>query len=496
MFGFGKITARKAREYQQIIHALDKSAAVIEFSVDGRILQANENFLKVMGYQADEIIGRHHSMFVSESYRESAEYKTFWRNLAQGEFQTAEFQRVAKGGKNVWIEASYNPVFDNKGNPVKVIKFAYDVTAKREQRAEQQSILNAIQKSQAVIEFNLDGTVISANDNFLAVMGYRADEIIGRHHSMFVTADEKNSEAYRAFWRSLNEGEFAAAQFHRVAKGGRSVWIEASYNPVFNASGNVYKVVKFATDITQQVNLLVELKSMIDNNFSSIEAAILELQKTAQQAVETSGNTVSNVQTVTAGTEEMSVSISEISRNMLESQSTTERMVRETVSADESTQRMAQVVEAMTGIVEVIQNIAGQINLLALNATIESARAGEAGKGFAVVANEVKNLANQAARATGQISDEIQGIQEITAEVVGALRTIRTSVETVRDAVGVTSDALGHQTSITSGVSEHMRNMNFAVESFSRNIDDIRQTVENVSQSVMKTRSAAEVLAR
>ncbi|OSQ39875.1 chemotaxis protein [Thalassospira mesophila] len=490
------MTSRKAREYQQVILSLDKSAAVIEFDLDGKILQANENFLKVTGYRADEIIGKHHRMFVTQSYGQSAEYRAFWQKLAKGEFQASAFQRVGKGGKNIWLEASYNPVFDSNGHPIKVVKFAYDVTVKREERAEMQSMLNALQKSQAVIQFNLDGTVISANENFLAVMGYRADEIIGKHHSMFVTAEEKNSEAYRSFWRSLNAGKFEAAQFHRLAKGGKSVWIEASYNPIFNAAGEVYKVVKFATDITPQVNLLVELKSMIDNNFSNIEAAIADLQQTAQQAVEASSDTVSSVQTVTTGTEQMSVSISEISRNMMESQSTTEKMVQETVLADESTQRMAKVVEAMTGIVEVIQDIAGQINLLALNATIEAARAGDAGKGFAVVANEVKNLANQAARATGQISGEIQGIQQITSEVVGALQTIRASVETVRDAVGVTSDALGRQTSITTDVSENMRTMNFAIESFSRNIDDIRQTVEHVSQSVFDTRAAAEVLAR
>ncbi|PKR55658.1 methyl-accepting chemotaxis protein [Thalassospira marina] len=496
MFGFGHISQRKAREYQQVIEALDKSAAVIEFGLDGHVLQVNDNFLKVMGYSADEVIGKHHRMFVSGKYAQSTEYRDFWATLAKGQFQAAEFQRVAKNGQTIWIEASYNPVFDGNGKPIKVIKFAYDVTAKREQRAEMESMLNAIQKSQAVIEFNLDGTVIDANDNFLSVMGYRGDEIIGRHHSMFVKPDEKNSAKYRDFWKSLNDGKFEAGQFHRVAKGGKSVWIEASYNPIFNAAGKVYKVVKFATDITAQVNLLVDLKSMIDNNFSSIEAAIGDLRAISQHAVDVSADTVSNVQTVTAGAEEMSVSISEIARNMTASQSTTEQMVQETAIADETTQRMAQVVDAMTGIVEVIQDIAGQINLLALNATIESARAGEAGKGFAVVANEVKNLANQAARATDQISAEIHGIQEITSEVVGALQTIRNSVSTVRDAVGVTSDALGQQTRITSGVSDNMRNMNFAVDSFSRSIDEIRDTVERVSQSVSHTRAAAEVLAR
>lgn len=496
MFGLGHISQRTARDYQQIIRALDKSAAVIEFSLDGYVLQANENFLAVMGYRADEVIGKHHRMFVDDAYAQSTEYSDFWRKLAKGDFQAAEFRRVARGGRTVWIEASYNPIFDGAGKPVKIIKFAYDVTKKREQRAEMTGMLNAIHKSQAVIEFDLDGTVIDANENFLSVMGYRGDEIIGRHHSMFVTDAEKNSPEYRAFWKSLNAGQFQIGQFHRLAKGGKSVWIEASYNPIFNAAGDVYKVVKFATDITAQVNLLVDLKSMIDNNFSNIENAIADLRGISGHAVAACGETVENVQTVTAGAEEMSHSIAEISRNMTESQNSTEQMAQETVVADESTQRMAKVVDSMTGIVEMIQDIAGQINLLALNATIEAARAGEAGKGFAVVANEVKNLANQAARATSQTSTEIQGIQEITSEVVSALQTIRNSVETVRDAVGVTSEALGEQNRITSGVSENMRNMNTAVGRFSRSIEDIRETVERVAQSVGETRTAAEVLAR
>ncbi|OKH88774.1 PAS domain-containing methyl-accepting chemotaxis protein [Thalassospira sp. TSL5-1] len=496
MFGFGHISQRKARDYQQIIEALDKSAAVIEFSLDGYVLQANENFLSLMGYRPEEVIGKHHRMFVSEAYGKSAEYRDFWHKLAKGKYQAAEFQRVARDSRTVWIEASYNPVFDRAGKPVKVIKFAYDVTKKREQRAEMTGMLDAINKSQAIIEFNLDGTVIDANENFLSVMGYRGDEIIGHHHSMFVTGDEKNSPEYRAFWKSLNEGQFQAGQFHRLAKGGKSVWIEASYNPIFNAAGKVYKVVKFATDITAQINLLVDLKSMIDNNFSNIETAIADLRGISGNAVDACSDTVANVQTVTVGAAEMSDSIAEISRNMADSQKSTEQMARETVIADESTQRMAQVVDAMTGIVELIQNIAGQINLLALNATIESARAGEAGKGFAVVANEVKNLANQAARATDQISTEIQGIQDITSEVVGALQTIRSSVETMRDSVGVTSKALGAQNRITSGVSQNMQHMNAAVGRFSRSIEDIRATVERVSQSVGETRAAAEVLAR
>ncbi|MFH1805881.1 MAG: PAS domain-containing methyl-accepting chemotaxis protein [Pseudomonadota bacterium] len=480
----------------QVMKALDASMAVIEFSLDGRVLRANPNFLKVMGYSASEVAGKHHSIFVTDRERESSEYQDFWKKLRDGTYQKAVFQRVAKDGSHIWLEASYNPVLGSNGKPVKVVKFATDITERRMDRANLQGQVDAIGKSQAVIEFTMDGTIVNANENFLNAMGYRLDEVKGKHHRIFVEPDYAKSRDYTDFWKALNDGEYQARQFKRIGKNGKVVWIEASYNPILDANGKPFKVVKYATDVTDQVNLLVELKSMIDNNFSEIDTTIKRLEEAAYHATSASEETAATVQTVAASAEELSASIGEISRSMAQSRTATEQVFDQTVEANGSTQRMADVVASMGNIVEVIQNIAGQINLLALNATIESARAGDAGKGFAVVANEVKNLANQAARATDQIAGEIAGIQSITTEVVDALVTIRGSVETVRDSITSISSAVEEQSAVTNDVSNNMQTMSQGVESFAENIKGIQDSAGLVAGSVDRTRQAASILAR
>ena len=485
-----------SNEGQQIVNALSLSMAVIEFSIDGKILTANENFLKTMGFSLEEIVGKHHSIFVPREISNGEEYRKFWEQLRNGKFSSGAVPRVRKNGEMIWLEATYNPIFDKDGKPTKVVKFATDITARRIERAVLQSVFDAMEKSQAVIEFDLNGIILKANKNFLDAMGYRLDEIVGKHHSMFVAPAYRDSAEYRSFWETLKTGSFHTGQFKRVGKGGKEIWIEASYNPVLDPVGKPFKVIKFATDITEQTRLLLELKTMIDQNFTEIDSNIAALGNSASQSVSTSEETSQTVQTVAASAEQMAVSIAEISRSMAQSRDETERAFDQTISANNSTQRMAEVVESMGSIVEVIQNIAGQINLLALNATIESARAGDAGKGFAVVANEGKNLANQAARATEQISDEISGIQSISSEVVGALETIRHSVETVRDSVTNISSAVEEQSAVTEGVSENMRLMAGAVDGLSRNLDNIKSTTGMVADSVSRTRKAAEVLAR
>jgi methyl-accepting chemotaxis protein len=235
--------------------AISKSQAVIEFNMDGTIITANQNFLDTLGYRQEEIQGKHHSIFVTPAERDSAEYRSFWANLNRGEYQAAQYKRVAKGGREVWIQASYNPIFDRGGKPCKVIKFATDITAQKIRSMEDAGKLSAIGRAQAVIEFNLDGTIITANDLFLATVGYSLAEIQGKHHSMFVAPAERDSAAYRDFWASLNRGQFLAAEYKRYGKGGKGgkeIWILASYNPILDDSGKPFKVVKFASDITEQ----------------------------------------------------------------------------------------------------------------------------------------------------------------------------------------------------------------------------------------------------
>jgi methyl-accepting chemotaxis protein len=246
MFGL----SRQEQNCRAQLAALDRSQAVIQFDLEGCIVEANANFLKVMGYQASDIIGRHHSLFVLPGQKDSAEYKAFWRDLRAGSFKTAVFPRLAKGGRLVWLNATYAPIFDAQGRPRGVVKFASDITAERQHALDMEGQMAAINRSQAVIEFALDGTVLTANDNFLTLMGYQLDELRGRHHSVMVDPAEVGSVEYRAFWDRLGRGEYEAGVFRRLTSRGDTVWLRATYNPILDCEGKPYKVVKFATDIT------------------------------------------------------------------------------------------------------------------------------------------------------------------------------------------------------------------------------------------------------
>jgi methyl-accepting chemotaxis protein len=424
------ITAQKIQGMEDAgkIAAMSRAQAVIEFNMDGTIVTANENFLNAMGYSLAEVQGKHHSMFVTQGDRDSAAYREFWARLNRGDYQAAEYKRIGKGGKEIWILASYNPILNEAGKPFKVVKFAIDVTAQKLSIADNDGQIAAIRKSQAVIEFNMDGTIRSANQNFLGAMGYTLGEIEGRHHSMFVEPAESGSAAYREFWDSLNRGQYQAAEYKRIAKGGREIWIQASYNPILDLNGKPFKVVKYATDTTAQA--MARMK--------------------AERAR-------SLIESVAAGSEEMNASIREISETMVKSRRTATDAVNQVDAADVQAQRLASAAQSMEGIVDLIGNITGQINLLALNATIESARAGEAGRGFAVVASEVKSLANQAKQATDKISTEIAALNGISGDVVLSLTSIKTAIESVNEFVTSTAAAVEEQSTVTSDMSANMQ---------------------------------------
>jgi methyl-accepting chemotaxis protein len=424
------ITAQKLESLEASgkVIAISRAQAVIEFNLDGTIIAANENFLNTVGYALSEIQGRHHSMFVEASERDSAAYRDFWVRLGRGEYQSAEYKRIGKGGKEIWILATYNPILNDAGKPFKVVKFATDVTQQKLLAADSNSQMAAIRKSQAVIEFRMDGTILTANQNFLDAVGYTIDEIRDRHHSMFVDPIERSGAAYVEFWASLNRGTYQAAEYRRIGKGGREIWIQASYNPIFDLNGKPFKVVKYAADITAQAMARVK----------------------AERAR-------SLIESVAAGSEEMNASIREISETMVKSRQTAESAVQQVETADIQAQRLTSAAHAMGGIVGLIGDITGQINLLALNATIESARAGEAGRGFAVVAAEVKNLANQAKQATDKISSEIEALNGISGDVVGALVSIKQAIEHVNEFVTSTAAAVEEQSTVTSDMSDNMQ---------------------------------------
>ena len=369
-------------------------------------------------------------------------------------------------------------------------------SSSRSRQNEMQAKLAALDRVQAVIEFDLEGRVLHANPNFLKVMDYTFDEIKGRHHSLFVEPAYKDSAEYRDFWSALRAGEFRASQFKRLGKGGREVWIEASYNPILDSSGRPYKVVKFATDITKQMKLLSDLRLMIDQNFGEIDQAVMRSSDESQSASSAAASTSESVQAMATASEELASSVSEIAESMNKSRGATDNAFDQAKAAGELTGKLSAAADSMGNIVGLIQEIAAQINLLALNATIESARAGEAGRGFAVVAQEIKTLAGQAAKATERIGGEINNVQSISGEVVSALNSIRSSVEVMRENVLATSTAVEEQNAVTRDMSASMHGAAQAVTAISANISAISAAVTQVSSAVATTRDAAKVLAR
>ncbi|MBE8601148.1 PAS domain-containing methyl-accepting chemotaxis protein [Pseudomonas sp. MAFF 301451] len=372
-----------------MLDAIERSMAVIEFDPQGNVLRANDNFLKAMGYRAEQVVGQPHRMFCTPAFARSAEYHQLWSNLRTGQFQSGTFERQASNGESVWLEASYNPVRDESGQVIKVVKFAMNVTPRLQAESEANAKLAAIGRAMAVIEFNLDGTIITANANFLQRMGYSLAQIQGKHHRLFCTAELANSPAYTEFWQRLNQGELFSGQFERVDKNGRTVWLEANYNPVYDASGRLCKVVKFASDVTAKV----QQHAADAASASQAYHISLNTQDIAEKGAEV-------IQQSASGMREIAADI------------------------DGSSQLIAKLGERsqqITTIVNTIRGIADQTNLLALNAAIEAARAGEQGRGFAVVADEVRQLAARTSGSTAEISSMIAMIQDETRQAINSM---------------------------------------------------------------------------
>ncbi|PZP38952.1 MAG: chemotaxis protein [Pseudomonas fluorescens] len=395
-----------------------KAKPSFTFDTSGKIQWANKNFLDTMGYALEEIVGRHHSGFVEPEYAASKEYKEFWDNLRNGQFQAAQYRRVGKGGKEIWIQASYNPICGTDGKPYKIVKVASNITPSVTKTKQ------SFDRVQALISFMPDGTIIDANENFLKSTGYQLDEIKGRHHSMFCDGAYVQSSDYKEFWNALNRGELQTGEFRRFGKNNQEIWLQASYTVQYDNNGKITGVIKYASDISRQ------------------KMATMETNET--------------IGAITGSVQELTTSIADISRSMGMARDAVHTVQNYTDSANHSVAQLMKSAKAMGEVSNLIQNISGQINLLALNAAIEAARAGDAGRGFAVVADEVKRLASQAEDSTGKINEEIDGIQSIANEVARAITQIQESIQGLVESATTVAAATEEQSVVTAGIADNM----------------------------------------
>ncbi len=499
--GSERVSALELADLRGQVKAIGRSLAVIEFALDGTIQNANKNFLKTTGYSLEEIKGQHHRIFVDAVERESQAYDRFWKQLAQGEFQSGQFRRLAKGGREIWLQACYSPIFDPAGKPFKVVKYCTDITDQKQRAADYEGQVKAIDKSQAIIEFDLDGVIRNANENFLRTVGYSIDEVRGKHHRIFVDATYAQSPEYRAFWEKLGRGIYDAGEYKRIAKGGREIWLQASYNPIFDANGRLAKVVKYATDITEAKQATQSLAKIM----SDIRTAGVEIQLSAEEISKGNASLSERVEAQAASLEETNSSMMRMTETVRENAENARQANELARIACDHAERggkiMHDAVAAMqvinessrkiADIIGVIDAIAFQTNLLALNAAVEAARAGEQGRGFAVVASEVRSLAGRSAGAAKEIKELIQDSvtkigdgSRLVEQSGSSLSDIVASVKKVTDIVSEISTASADQAAGIEQVGRAVSSMDESTQQNAALVEEAAAASESIVQQV------------
>jgi methyl-accepting chemotaxis protein len=448
----GKFVARSQNE----LAAIGRSQAVIEFALDGTIVSANKHFIDAVGYSLEQIQGQHHRMFCEPATAQSSEYQNFWEKLGRGEAQVGEFNCVGNGGKKIWIQASYTPILDVSGKPYKVVKYATDITAQKIKNADYEGQLAAIGKSQAVIEFTMDGTVTHANENFLNALGYRLEEVQGQHHRMFVEPAYASSADYKVFWDALNRGQYQAAEYKRIGKGGKEIWIQASYNPILDLSGKPFKVVKYASDITAQK---VEREMAAAKNAKVASYQGREVEK------------VSGVLSAVAG--------GDLTQHY------------EVAAADGDTESsfstFSQIASAVNGMCknlhEVFRNLTRNAGQLASTSTELSATATQLASG----AEETSAQSTTVAAAAEQMSMNMKNMAGATESMTNNVNTVVTSVNELTSSIGEIAKTAEQAARIADTASTLTKNSNETIGQLGTAAEEIGKVIEVIQDIAEQT---------
>ncbi|WRV97231.1 PAS domain-containing methyl-accepting chemotaxis protein [Grimontia sp. NTOU-MAR1] len=383
-----------ASHNQAILDAINSSVATIHFTPEGVVKHANDIFLGAVGFTLEQLAGKHHRELCDPEYAQSIEYQKFWERLRSGEVINGTVPRLNAKGERLWLEASYFPIKEN-GKVVEVMKIAADITLEKKRLDDQAAVIQALDKSLAVIEFKPDGTIIKANANFLGAVGYSLEQIQGKHHRMF--CHDQFYQDNPNFWGELAQGDFKSGQFERRDAMGNVLWLRATYNPIFDSKGKVVRVVKFASDITDKVEQEQAIRSAAEVAYSTS----VETSQIAKQGADVLASTVTTSQSISEQVLETSTSISQLNEQS----------------------------KSIEAILSTISDIADQTNLLALNAAIEAARAGDQGRGFAVVADEVRQLAARTSQSTAEITDVVKKNRELTSEATHKMSSVSEAAE-------------------------------------------------------------------